>query len=85
MKQIQLIKKDSIILYYKDGELVSNKITASEKLYLAMYGETRIMNTETVIERWYVKNNKESELMFWKYMNENNIIDSSSYYIVFTN
>jgi hypothetical protein len=82
MKTIQLIKATETTLYLQDGKVISEVLTPSEKLRHTIFGETKQLKTEEVVERWNVRSNKEGEKRFWDYMNENKIQDSSNYYIV---
>jgi hypothetical protein len=81
MKTVQLIKVTQEILYYKDGELISSP-EFTDKLLCALYGNTKELRSETVIETWRCKSKKEADLRFWEWMEENTA-DASNYYLVF--
>ena len=84
METAQLIKATISTLYLKDSVVVSENLTDKEKLQHSIFGETKTMRTEEIIERWNLKNKKDSEKMFWNFMEENKINDTENYFIVFT-
>lgn len=84
MKTAQLIKVTLNTLYLKDGIVISEILSPSQKLQHSIFGDTKIMKVEEVIERWYLKTKKEADKRFWDFMTENKIEDTSNYYIVFT-
>lgn len=83
VRQAQLIHKEEKTLYFKDGEVIEAPATETERLAHAIFGETKVMATETIIERWNIKSQKEATAKFWNWMEENKK-DSTNYYIVFT-
>jgi hypothetical protein len=83
MKTAQLIKVTSSTLYLRDGNVINEVLSPSQKLQFSLFGETKTMKVEEVIERWNIKSKKEAEKRFWYFMIENKIEDSSIYYIVF--
>lgn len=82
MKRAQLIEVTETTIYIKDGQIVGAPSTSNEKLHHAIYGETRTMKTETVIERWNLKTKKDAEKRFWDWCEENKK-DFRNHYIVF--
>jgi hypothetical protein len=83
MTQAQLIEVTETILYMKDGIIVSEPKTDNEKLLHSIFGETKVMKSESVIERWNLKRKKDADVMFWNFITDNNK-DSRNYYVVFT-
>ena len=83
MKTAQLIKVTESTLFLKDGLVISEVLTSEQKLMHAIYGETKAMRVETVVEIWHVKTQKDANVRFWDYMTENKIEDPSIYYVVF--
>jgi hypothetical protein len=83
MKTAQLIKVTTTILYLKDGIVISEILSPSQKLQHSILGETKTMRTEEVIERWHLKTKKEADKRFWDFMTENKIENILDYFIVF--
>ena len=84
MKTAQLVKVTTTTLYLKDGIVTSGEILSpSQKLQHSIFGETKTMRVEEIIERWNLKTKKEADKRFWDFMTENKIEDTSNYYIVF--
>lgn len=83
IRQAQLIKREENTLYFKDGELVETPATETERLAFAIFGETKILKSETVIEHWRIKSQKEATKRFWDWCEENKV-DSRNYFLVFT-
>ena len=83
MKTAQLIKVTLNTLYLKDGIVISEILSPSQKLQHPIFGETKTMRVEEIIERWNLKTKKEADKRFWDFMTENKIEDTSNYYIVF--
>jgi len=84
MKTAQLVKVTTTTLYLKDGIVTSGEILSpSQKLQHSIFGETKTIRVEEVIERWHLKTKKEADKRFWDFMTENKIEDISNYYIVF--
>lgn len=81
MRNLQLIHKEEKVIYLKDGVVCEVPKTEAEGLLHAIFGETKVITTETVIERWRVKNMNEANIKFWNWMEENKA-DSRFYYIV---
>lgn len=81
MRNLQLIHKEEKVIYLKDGVVCEVPKTETEGLLHAIFGETKVITTETVIERWRVKNMNEANTKFWDWMEENKA-DSRFYYIV---
>jgi len=80
--QAQLIHREEKIIYLKDGIICEIPKSDMEKLSHAIFGETKIMVTETIIERWNIKTKKDATTMFWNWV-EKNKVDYRDYYIVF--
>lgn len=83
MRNIQLIHKEERVIYLKDGLVCDTPKTTEQGLQHAIFGETKVITTETVIERWRVKNQKEADTKFWNWMEENKA-DSRFYFLVNT-
>lgn len=83
MKTAQLVKVTTTTLYLKDGIVISEKLSPSQKLQHAIFGETKTMRVEEIIERWHLKTKKEAEKRFWDFMTENKIENPLDYFIVF--
>ena len=83
MKTAQLIKVTLNTLYLKDGIVISEILSSSQKLQHSIFGETKTMRVEEIIERWNLRTKKEADKRFWDFMTENKIEDTSNYYIVF--
>jgi len=84
MKIVQLVKVTTTTLYLKDGLVISEILSPSQKLQHSIFGETKTMRVEEVIERWHLKTKKEADKRFWDFMTENKIENTLDYYIVFT-
>lgn len=82
-RQAQLVKREEKTLYLKDGEVVETPATEQERLAHSIFGETKFMRTESVIEHWRIKSQKEASQRFWNWIEENKV-DSRDYFIVFT-
>lgn len=82
-RQAQLIYKEEKMIYLKDGKVCETPATETAKLSHAIFGESKVMVTEKIIERWRIKSLKEANVKFWTWMEENKV-DSRNYYIVFT-
>jgi hypothetical protein len=82
MKNAQLIKRTTNILYLKDGIVLEN-LEPIQKLHHSLFFETKVMQIEEIVERWNLKTKKDANQRFWDFMTENNIEDSSDYYVVF--
>ena len=54
MYNTQLIYTKEVIKYFKDGVEVTPK-TYNEKLFFTLYGETKVIKTEKIVEEWKVK------------------------------
>lgn len=81
MKKAILIERITKTLYLKNG-LVLNLENAQEKLQHSIFGETKTMIEETEIDTFFYKNKKDVELMFWNYVNQNNL-NSENLYIIY--
>jgi hypothetical protein len=79
----QLIKATFTTIYMRDGVITSEPTSPEKKLQHAIFGETKTMKVEEVVERWHLKTKKESDKRFWDFMTENKIKDPSDYYVVF--
>jgi hypothetical protein len=77
----QLIEIKETTIYMQDGIVIAKP---ENVLLHAIYGETRVMKTETVVARWNLKTKKEADKLFWDYCTENNA-DFRNYYVVFDN
>lgn len=75
----QLIEVIETTIYMKDGVVIEKPENA---LLHAIYGETKTLKTESVIERWPMKTKKDANQMFWDWC-EKNKKDFRNYYIVF--
>jgi hypothetical protein len=84
MKTAQLIKREERILYLGDnGEILS--LNATEKLAHSIMGkETKTIKTEEVVTRFRAQNNKKLDLMFWNWMETENL-ESVNYFLVIDN
>ncbi len=82
MKSAQLIHVEEKVLYLKDGIVISEPTKDNDKLLHALFGETKIMKTESVVEHLFFKNKKDADVLFWNYMNQYNL-DFREYYLVF--
>ena len=54
MYNTQLIYTKEVIKYFKDGVEVTPE-TYNEKLFFTLYGETKVIKTEKIVEEWKVK------------------------------
>ena len=68
MYNTQLIYTEEIIKYFKDGVEITPK-TYHEKLFFTLYGETKVIKTEKIVEEWKVKTKKEANLKFNNWIN----------------
>ena len=84
MKTAQLIKVTTTTLYLKDGLVISDMLSPAQKLQHSIFGETKTMRVEEVVERWHLNTKKEADKRFWDFMTENKIENPLDYYIVFT-
>jgi hypothetical protein len=82
MKTVQLIKVTETTLYYKNGEVINQQLTPIEKLHISVYGKTKQLRTEEVVERWNVKTKREADKRFWDFVEENKV-ESGDYYLIF--
>ena len=82
MYSAQLIEIKETTLYMKDGKVIATPTDATEKLHHTIFGETKTMKSETVIERWNLKTKKEANAKFWAFC-EQNKVDFRNYYVVF--
>jgi hypothetical protein len=83
MKTAQLVKVTTTTLYFKDGIVISEILSPSQKLQHSIFGETKTMRVEEVIESWHLKTKKEADKRFWDFMTENKIENTFDYFIVF--
>ena len=83
MYSTQLIYTKEVIKYFKDGVEVTPE-TYNEKLFFTLYGETKVIKTEKIVEEWKVKTKKEATLKFNNWINENNVA-ISDYHLVYVN
>jgi len=83
MKTAQLVNVTTTTLYLKDGIVTSEILSPSQKLQHSIFGETKTMRVEEVIERWHLKTKKEADKRFWDFMTENKIENTFDYFIVF--
>lgn len=83
IRQAQLINRQEQVIYMKDGAVCETPASEMEKLAHSIFGETKIMKTETIIEHWRIKTQKEATEKFWNWIEENKA-DSRDYYLVFT-
>jgi len=82
MVQAQLIFREEKIIWMKDGLICEAPANDMEKLSHAIFGQTKVMTTESIIERWALKNKKEANQRFWNWI-EKSKVDSRNYYVVF--
>ena len=83
MKNAQLIKVTETVLYKNaNGEVLV--LTPTDKLLHALVSPELIVTykTEEVMEKWFYKSKKEIDVMFYNYIETNNL-DARNYYIVF--
>ena len=83
MKTVQLVKVTTTTLYLKDGIIISEMLSPSQKLQHYIFGETKTMRVGEVIERWHLKTKKEADKRFLDFMIENKIENTLDYFIVF--
>lgn len=83
IRQAQLIKTETKTVYLKDDKIIDVPETEQEKLAHQIFGQTKVIRSETVIERWRIKTQKEAEKKFWDWCEENKA-DFRDYYLVFT-
>lgn len=83
MYRAQLIEVTETTLYMKDGLVVEKPETETRALMHAIFGETKVLKTESIIERWTLKTKKEAQKRFWDWCCENNK-DFRNYYVVFS-
>jgi hypothetical protein len=83
IRNAQLIHREEKVIYLKDGQVCETPSTEIEKLAHSIFGETKIMKTETIVDRFRVKNQSEATNRFWDWIEENKV-DSRDYYLVFT-
>ena len=81
MKTAQLIKVTETTLYLKEGIVISEQLTAAEKLNHSIFGETKTMKIEECIMKFRANSRKEFDAMFWDYM-ESEKVDSRDYYLI---
>ena len=81
MKKAILIERVTKTLYLKDGLVISLE-NAQEKLHHSIFGETKTMIEETEITSFFYKNKKDVNLMFWNYVEQNNL-NSENLYIIY--
>jgi len=82
MYQAQLVEVIEKTLYIQDGQVIETPKDESAKLAHAIFGETKVMRTETVIERWNLKTKKEADKRFWDFCSQNKA-DFRNYFVVF--
>lgn len=82
MKQAQLIHKEERIIYLKDGQILDSPVENNPLLH-AIFGETKVITTEIVVERWNIKTKREADRRFWDWCESNNQ-DYRNYYVVIT-
>lgn len=82
MYRAQLIEVTETTLYMKDGVVIEKPETKEKQLAHAIFGESKVMRTESVIERWTLKTKKEAQKRFWDWCEENKK-DFRNYFVVF--
>ena len=82
MYTAQLIHTEETIIYKKDGLVISEPKSSEDKLLHSIFGETIVLKSETIEERWTLRNKKEADKRYWDFINENNL-DFRNYYLVF--
>ena len=81
MIKAQLINRREKVLSFHNGNLIENP-TQNQVLVSAIHGESKVIVTEEVVERWNLKTKKEANQRFWDYM-EAERADYRFYYVVF--
>ncbi len=81
MLTAQLINRREKVLSYHNGNLIENP-TENQALVSAIHGESKVITTEEVVERWKLKSKKEANQRFWDFI-ESEKVDSRNYYVVF--
>lgn len=82
-RNAQIIHKEEKVIYLKDGEVCEAPSNEMEKLAHSIFGETKIMKTETIVDRFRIRTQAEATKRFWDWVEEKEV-DSRDYYIVFT-
>jgi hypothetical protein len=83
IRNAQVIHREEKVIYLKDGEVCETPSSEMEKLAHSIFGETKIMKTETIVDRFRVKTQTQATKRFWDWVDEHRV-DSRDYYLVFT-